>query len=236
MKWHNVRSEDGKIWGFLLLIILIAGGVCVFLALKGSQTLDQLFKENKRLKKAISNLTQEDQIGYAKVIKQEKKNGKLITTLKFVETARGNKDRTVLTKDYTIEGDMVYFDALIVKFDSQMVMDGSQKSLYLWRRIYGENMPPNKGYEIEKESEEPKRYEGFLGKDPFWKKLLGQPSDSERFWNAIWDLSNDPDTLKQYGIIAIYGNVVYKKLKPDLIYVFKINNTGEVVPETIPDM
>ena len=236
MAWKIIRSQDGKIWAGLLLIGLIGGGVWGFLSLKRSQTLDQFFRENKRLKKAVANLIHEDQIGYAKVVKQDKQKGTLHTTLKFFETARNNKDRTVLSKEYTIEGDIVYFDALIVKFDSSMIMDGRQRSLYLWRRIYGENMAPSKGYEIEPAGKEPRRYEGFMGEEPLWKKLLGHPPDSERFWKAIWDPSNNPDKLKKYGITAIYGNAVYKKLKPGFIYVFKISNTGEVYPETVPDM
>jgi len=236
MKPYSMHEKEGKIWPVLLILIVIGGGVWLFFSFGKSRTLDQLFRENKRLKKALSNLTEEDQIGYAKVLKQEKKNGRLMTTLRFVETARSNKDDIVLSKEYIIQGDVVYFDALIVKFDSKMVMDGTRRSLYLWRRIYGENTAPKDGHEIEKAGKEPKRYEGFLGSDPFWYRLLGQPGDAERFWSAIWDLSNDPEKLNEYGITAIYGNAVYKKLRPGFIYVFKIRNTGEVYPETVPDM
>ena len=54
-------------------------------------TIHQLLNENKQLKEAITNLTAEEQIGYAKVIKQETKDGKVWTTLRFVETARDDK-------------------------------------------------------------------------------------------------------------------------------------------------
>ncbi|NLH17176.1 MAG: hypothetical protein GX455_11410, partial [Phycisphaerae bacterium] len=50
----------------------------------------------------------------------------------------------------------------------------------------------------------------------------------------IWALSNDPARLQQLGITAVYGNVVYRKLRPGLIYVFKISNTGQLYPETVP--
>jgi hypothetical protein len=49
-------------------------------------------------------------------------------------------------------------------------------------------------------------------------------------------LANDPEALQQHGIKAIYGNAVYKKLKPGLIYVFKISPTGQLIPETVPDL
>ena len=56
------------------------------------------------------------------------------------------------------------------------------------------------------------------------------------FWPEIWELSNDPDRLKDAGIQAIYGNAVYKKLRPGLIYVFKISPSGQLYPEVVPDM
>ncbi|MGB2806613.1 MAG: hypothetical protein WBC22_02650, partial [Sedimentisphaerales bacterium] len=121
-------------------LVYITGGIClVIVAYLGrgfyyrAITIHQLLTENKHLKQAITNLTDEDQIGYAKVIAQEPNDGKILTTIKFIETARDDKLKTVLEKEYTIEGDIVYFDALIVKFGDKMVMDGKTKALYLWR-------------------------------------------------------------------------------------------------------
>ena len=47
-------------------------------------TVHELLAENKHLKQAITNLTLEEQIGYAKLISQEHREGKLFTTIKFV--------------------------------------------------------------------------------------------------------------------------------------------------------
>jgi len=107
-------------------------------------------------------------------------------------------------------------------------MDGKARSLYLWRRVYGENMTPAEGYEIESPDTIPARYGELLQE----LKL----SDQEKFWTAIWDLANNPEALRDQGIKAIYGNAVYKRLRPGLIYVFKIGNDGQVYPETVLDM
>ncbi len=209
-----------------LLVVLSILGVSSYYA---SKTIYDLLNENKELRKAITNLTNEDQIGYAKVLEQEENdNGSLTTRLLFVETARNDPSRRILERDYEIEGDMVYFDALIVKFSNKVVMDGTQKALYLWRRVYGETMPPGQGYPIEPEGEEPYRYAALC-------KTLSI-RNRELFWDEIWKLSDDPDRLRDAGVRAIYGNVVYKKLRPGLIYVFKISNTGTVFPEVVPDL
>jgi hypothetical protein len=195
---------------------------------RGAMTIHELLTENKQLKQAISNLTEEDQIGYAKVISQRNDNGRLLTTIRFVETARCDKTKIILQKEYTIEGDVVYFDALIVKFEDKMVADGKSRALYLWRRVYGERMPPGEGFAIEEPGAEPRRYSDLLQALPLKHR--------EVFWAGIWDLANDPEKLHQYGIKAIYGSVIYQKLKEGVIYVFKISPMGQLYPELVPDM
>jgi hypothetical protein len=195
---------------------------------KAVATIHQLLTENKELKQALTNLRREDQIGYAKVIRQEMKDGELFTTIRFVETARDNKLKKILEKEYTISGDIIHFDALIVKFGSKMVMDGRTKALYLWRRVYGEKMTPAEGFPIEEPGAEPQRYKDLLEALPIENRKM--------FWSEIWELANDTEKLAQYDIDAIYGNAVYWKLREGLIYVFKINSTGQVYPEIVPDL
>ncbi len=194
----------------------------------GAKTISQLLTENKELKQAITSLTAEDQIGYAKVISQQSEDGNLFTTIKFVETARDNKLEKIVEKEYTVQGDVVHFDALIVKFSAKMVLDGKEKSLYLWRRIYGEKTAPGEGFVMEQQGGEPKRYGDMLAKLHIKERKL--------FWENIWSLANDGERLKEYGITAIYGNVIYSQVKPGLIYVFKINATGQVWPEVVPEI
>jgi hypothetical protein len=193
-----------------------------------AMTIHELLTENKELKQAITNIMQEDQIGYAKVLRQETKEGRLFTTIKFVETARDDKTKKILEKEFTIEGDIIHFDALIVRFGDKMVMDGKTRALYLWRRVYGEKTAPEKAFAIEEPGAEPVRYAELL-------KVL-PPRQRGMFWSNIWDLANDPEKLKQYDIKAIYGNVVYSRLRKDLIYVFEISSTGQVYPKVVPDM
>jgi len=224
------RASKGR---FVVLLVTIAIAVVVvgylgrgFFA--GAATVHELLVENKQLKKAVSNLTEEQQIGYAKVLEQSEGEQGLVTRMKFVETSRDDKLKTILEKDYTILGDVVYFDALIVKFGDQMVIDGKERALYLWRRVYGEQRAPEDGFVIEEPGAEPARYRDLF-------RLL-RSEDKKLFWSSVWDLANDPDRLKEYGIQAVYGNAVYSKLRPGLIYIFKISPAGQVYPEVVPDI
>ena len=217
----------------ILPLIIIGAAIAgmAFLArgpYKAVATISQLLAENRQIKQAITNLAAEDQIGYATVVSQHTKDGRLFTTVRFVETARDDKLKKVLEKEYTIEGDIVHFDALIVKFGNKMVMDGGTRALYLWRRVYGEKMTPEEGFAIEEPYAEPQRYADLLGALPIRQRQM--------FWSNIWDLANDPEKLSEHGIQAIYGNAVYSRLRSGLIYVFKISSPGQVYPETVPDM
>jgi hypothetical protein len=221
-----------KIRSVITLIALIPLGIgLVYVGravYEATATIRQLLTENKQLKQAITNLTTEEQIGYAKVVRQETRDGKLFTTLRFVETDRDDKLSKILEKEYTVEGDIVHFDALIVKFGSQMVMDGKARAMYLWRRIYGEKMPPEQGFAIEQAGQEPARYKGLLELLPVHHRQL--------FWEHIWDLADNPESLRQYGIEAVYGNAVYTRLRPGVVYVFQITPAGQVYPQVMPEL
>jgi hypothetical protein len=222
---HKIKRILFYLLAFAVLLVLAYAGRNMFY---GALTVHKLLTENKQLKQAITNLTVEDQIGYAKVISQQQQDKKLFTTIKFVETARDNKMQKVFEKEYTIEGDIIHFDALIVKFGEKMVMDGKAKAMYLWRRIYGEKLAPENGLTIEEMGKEPRRYSDLL-------KLL-PANQRDLFWTSIWELANNSDKLKEYDITAIYGNVVYSKLKKGYVYIFKISPAGQLYPEVVPEM
>ena len=225
------RRKTGKIL-IPVIIILLGFAAIAALYLSGifstGKTIHELLTKNQELKEAITQLTPETQIGYAKVLSQQTKQGRLYTRLLFVETDRTDPLNRVLEKEYEIEGDIIHFDALIVTFASEMVMNGRARSLYLWRRVYGEKMNPQAGYPIEDPGLESPRYNDICRRLSLRDKKL--------FWQEIWKLSNNPDRLKDIGVKAIYGNVIYRKLKPGLIYVFKIGNTGNLYPEIVPDL
>jgi hypothetical protein len=214
-----------------VIFLLLAAAIAAYVLRSqfyGIMTIRQLLAENKELKAAIANLTAEDQIGYAKVIDQNSINGKLLTKVLFVETDRSDKLKRVLEKEYTVEGDIVHFDALIVKFTDKKVTSGQEKALYLWRRVYGEKMAPADAFPIEDANTEPLRYKGLLNKLRLRDRRL--------FWTSIWSLASDPQQLQDSGITAIYGDAIYYRLQKGFIYVFKITATGQVYPEVVPDI
>lgn len=212
-----------KVVGAVFALGLVAG-IAIFAY--SNRSIFDLLRESRKLKAALVNLTTEAQIGYAKVLAQETRNGRLMTRLRFVETDRQDPARVLEQHEYEVEGDVVHFDAVMVVFDRQLVMDGKERALYIWRRVYGENMKPADGFPISTPGTEPKRYADVF-------KVL-PVRDRNLLWTELWTLAEDPERLRQAGVSAVYGNVVYKKLRPGLIYIFKIDNGGHFYPETVP--
>ncbi len=220
----------GKLLAIVACLALIAGAIAVAIwgtaAHQAVQTVDELLGQNKRLEAALANLKRESRIGYARVLEQYREDGRLMTRLKFVQTHRDDPTRQIQEREYVVEGDVVYFDALVVAFSPEMVQDGRARSLYLWRRVYGEYQAPAQAFSIEEPGQEPTRYDDLLDQLPVQEQTL--------FWDAIWELAHDAEKLNDHGIRATYGQAVYQRLRPGFIYIFKISDTGQVYPETVP--
>ncbi len=212
----------------IALAALALGTVFALFLLQGTRTLQELLTENKVLRSSLANLSREEQIGYARVLRQEYRDGYLYTTIRFVQTARDNPLQVLMEREYEIRGDIVHFDALIVRFDPKLVEDGRERALFIWRRVYGEHTAPAEALPIETHGAEPVRYAEVFSRL--------RVRDRQLFWDHIWDLANDPDRLASMGISATYGNAVYTRLRPGLIYVFKLTASGQVYPEIVPDL
>jgi hypothetical protein len=212
-------------YGALTMAALSVMGVWGYGIYYAARTIDRLLGENRELREALANITHEDQIGLARVVWQAERDGQLWTRVRFVELDRDQPGRKLLEREYTIEGDVVHFDALIVRFEGRLVADGRARALYLWRRVYGEAQAPRDGYPIEFEGIESPRYAALSG-------ALGL-RDRQRFWSEIWNLSDDPDRLARLGVRAIQGTASYRRLTPGFIYQFKIGATGDLLLEAV---
>ncbi len=212
----------------LVLLAVVGAGGFFWHHFTTDRTIEELLVENEDLKAAISNLSEENQIGYAKVLSQETRDGQLFTKILFVEVDPEDFTKHVLRKEYEIQGDVIHFDTLIITFGNELVMDGKERAMYLWRRIYGEKQTPEEGFPIETAGQPSPRYAQLC------EKLSIE--DGQLFWDEIWQLSNNPKRLEKLGIKAVYGNAVYRQLKPGLIYIFKVSTTGTLHPEIVPDL
>lgn len=210
----------------LALAALLTAGILGMSFYYSTASIHELLTENHQLNKAVRNLTEEAQIGYAMLQSQERDElGALVSVVRFVQTASDNPKEVVSEQLFTVRGDIVHFDTLIVKFTDEYVKDGTERALYLWRRIYGEQTQPANGEAIDMPGTAPERYHAIT------RSLRLKNRDI--FWEAIWELANDANRLSDYGVKAVFGNAIYTRLQAGKVYLFKISPTGQIYPETV---
>lgn len=204
----------------ILIILVIIVVFALYLAQRPFQTLVELMRENAKLREAIGNLTTENVIGYATILKKEEKPDGPEITCRFVEVDRNDKRIPLSAKDFVIKGNEVFFDVLIVRFEPQLVIDGKERAIFLWRRVYGNKMKPEDGLEMNKQYVEAKRYQDLSAK-------LKLP-EKDAFWKEIWDLSNDPKRLATHGIRGVNGHAVYSQFESGKNYKIVVGADGNL--------
>lgn len=211
--------------GVMVLIICTTVGIIASSFFYSAKTISQLFNQNEKLQTALNTLQAEEQIGFLKVISVTDTEKGKVTTIEFTQNSPQSKNEIVSKHVYSFLGDILYIDAMIVKFSPELVADGKERAIYLLRRFFSEYEPPSRGTAIERFGSTPDRYQSLLDSFSLSNKTL--------FWENIWDLANDPAKLESFGIQAIYGNALYIKVEAQKLYYLKINPSGQIFPEVV---
>jgi hypothetical protein len=141
----------------------------------------------------VERLTSESRVADVTVLSQQPDAaGVPVTTLRFVERARGGErlpPRTV-----AVRGREVYFDALLIKFADDHVKVGDPlrgKSLHLFRRAFGSAQEPRDGpFLAASESVVPDVY-----------RLSERASEFERaLWLRFWHWAAHPEEAEAEGV------------------------------------
>jgi hypothetical protein len=181
------------------------------------QIANRLLKVNRR----VAQIDVVSQTGSAKA-------GDLATKFTFQEIGSDNKPLDE-PRTFTVRGDVVYFDAWVVKYEDRLVEAGDplrSMSICLFRRIFGESQEPRNGFVLD-----------AVGSTPVAYRTAGAMTDSEReIWSKFWDYANSPALAGQVGIRAAHGEAPSIKLKPGKRYRLSLRASGglEIVTEEVP--
>lgn len=206
----------------VLALAALAALTWAWVAMRTIGTIEDLLQKNEKLQLAILELTTEEEIGSARILERWTEDGQIWQRIRLVERVRGQSDEAFRVREFTLPGEEIYFDALIVKFDGQLVLDGKERALFIWRRLFSEALAPSEGIILEEPGAEPERYRDWLTRLPLRERRL--------FWSEIWALSHQPRQLEALGIRAIYGNAVYQRMEPGRSYRLMINSSGQIYP------
>ena len=149
---------------------------------------------------------------------------KVKTKLEFVEV--DDDERPIDTpRSFTIDGDVVYIQAWIVKYLDRFIEKGDGlrgSSICLFKRLYGEFQEPSEGFVLD-----------TVGSRPAGYNRAGNIPEFERqIWEQFWELANDPAKAELAGVRAAHGDAPFIKLLPGKIYLIELRASGELTIKT----
>jgi hypothetical protein len=177
-------------------------------------------KEVERLALALKLMKVDRRMARVVVLEQSPSStpGRVKTRVRFEEVdVQGNPLGKPM--ELTIEGDVLYVDSLVVKFDDLLVEQGDAlraASLCHFRRLFGEYQQPSDGVPIDAPGERPAAYGGSEAMSPL----------EEEIWRDFWNLANDPKRAASMGIRAAHGEAPSMKLKPAEVYRITLRASG----------
>lgn len=123
------------------------------------------------------------------------------------------------SKQFEIDGDMVYVDYLNVTFDDKFIEQADldrSTSLVLFQRVFGEHQPPVQGFQLDTVGTRPTAYARGTENSDFEKKI----------WDDFWLIANDPKRAADLGIRAANGDAVSIRVRPGKTYEIDLKASG----------
>ena len=180
--------------------------------------LRQKDEELRATKEALVRLTRQQRRAELTVLAVEDRQGVSYTKLRFTEL--DDNGRPIGSgRTFTVEGQVVYIDALIVKFNDKLVIDGHAERghpLLLFRRAFGEKQSPESGYMLDEVSHVPHGYRTDKPM-PEWEKKL---------WADFWNVARRPEDYA--GVRGAHGKAPYTRVEPGRTYVVTLRADGEM--------
>src|SRR5499426_1432071 len=152
-------------------------------------------------------------------------DGQIRTRVRFTELdAQG--DAVGEPRELSLDGDEVYVDALVIKFEDTFVTAGDAlkgKALLLFRRIFTDRRRPAEGDVLDREGQMPQSYAAERAPTAFEREL----------WVRFWELANDPEEARRRGVRALHGEAVSTRLRKDRVYFITLRSTGELAIQPV---
>lgn len=142
----------------------------------------------------------------------------LATQLEFAEVDADGRPLTE-PKQFTIRGDVVHVDALLIKFSDDAVEQNDplrSTSICLFTRLYGDEQTPADGFPLD-----------AVGSRPAAYSAGSEASELEReLWSEFWDYANSPQRAAEAGVRAMHGEGPFMKVRAGKTYRLLLRASG----------
>jgi len=180
-------------------------------------------REMALLRTAIQNLKSTYPLARIVVVDQTTVSGDQTKTRVRVVFVNEEGQRRGAPIETTLDGSMVYFEALLMIFHDPLVEKGERKTLAFPTRLFTEEVPPIKGEELDVLDEQgvPVVYE--QPED----KLEGVTAETYRqILRRFWYYANHPEEADRYGIKVLQGQAVFTNYQLKRFYTISVEADG----------
>lgn len=175
-------------------------------------TINEQKREIERLDTSLRLLKVDHRIAQLTVLDQtaEGDSGRIVTLVQFQELDDRGKPLGP-PRQFRIQGDLVYIDSWVVKFDDKYVEQADidrSTSLVLFRRIFGEFQEPKDGFSLDEAGSRPAVYARGSRMSDFEKRI----------WDDFWAVANDEKKQAELGVRAAHGDAPSIKVQKGKTY------------------
>ena len=216
---HRVSRVMGTIHQALVFLRTLLGVAALVLILIGGYWVYHVWTEKQRYERYLANVLGERRVAEVCVLQQERPAEQPVqTTLRFQEFRESGAALAPIT--LTLPGEEIYIDALVTVFDSEAVRAGEAKSLYLFRRIFTDRVPPRQGVALYRDAH---AYDGIP--QPYVHSTI-ERHIQRRVWERLWSLIEDPASAEAQRVRTYFGEAVYARMAPGTCYTVTLQNHG----------
>jgi hypothetical protein len=201
----------------LLRTLLLIGVLGLMLA--AGYWVYQIWNEKTVYERYLHNLLGEQRVAEVCILDQQRPADEPVrTTLRFQEFRQNGQPLSPLV--VTLPGEEIYIDAFVTVFGSDAVRSGQAKSLYLFRRIFTEQIAPQVGFPL---------YRSEGSGDGIPQSYVRQDIDraaQQRVWGYLWRLIEDAAYAETQRVRTTFGQAVYAKMQAGQCYHLTIQHHG----------
>lgn len=174
---------------------------------------------NRVLAVVIRRLCAESRRAEVIVTDRDTQGDRVRTTLKFLEY--DSSGRPLAPRYFTFYGDLIQFQALVIRFNDNLVMAGvplKGRSVAFFTKIFilGDGKVETQLFEINKSYEIPSGYRTGPHQ-AFFERLL---------WRRFWEYALDNDTARRAGVKNAQLEAPGTRFLPGRLYTVKIEHDG----------
>ncbi len=230
------RAQDApkKRTGFFGWVKRIFGLLLLGAAAFGGYSLYDWYREREVLRQIVSRLTAEERV--AEVWVEEHRPGPdgqvERLRLKILEYGADGKALPPVFCEFTAN-DIVHFEALVIRLDDQIVMDGRGKSAHLFRRAFAldERGHTFQSCDINRPLDVPGGYR-LENADARAREI------EERYWKKFWALALDEKQREAAGVKNAQIEAPATRFVPGRIYRLVLEHDGglTIQPGAVPEI